>query len=247
MPGGATPPVLPGLRSAAMSTPDSAAHRALARRRLARTARRWLWRGRFVVVAVCCGMAAAAAVQVLRPAPPPMRDVVVPTHRLAPGSAVARSDVELRAVPADLAPAGALTDPADAVGRVPAVALPAGFPLAPELVAGGEVVALAPHGTVVVPVRLDDSAAALLRPGDRVDLVSTAAGADGDDGYLARRALVLPSASRARDADAGATGLLGAARDDPPAVVTLVAVAPEEAPALSAASGTGTVGAVLVP
>src|SRR5918997_1275544 len=126
----------------------------LLRRRLRAVA----WRARFVLAAVCCGLAATATVQAVRPAPPPTADVVVPTHLLVAGEAVGPDDVAVRAVPAALAPDGALTDPDDAVGRVPAVALPAGLPLHPSLVDGGRVVAQAPSGTVVVPVRLDDAA-----------------------------------------------------------------------------------------
>jgi Flp pilus assembly protein CpaB len=207
-----------------------------------------------VLVAVCCGVAATATVQALSPEPPPTVDVVVPEHRLVAGTAVASDDVAVKPVPAALVPADVLTDPADAVGRVPAVSLPAGLPLHAELVQGGGVVSQAPRGTVVVPVRLDDAATGWLRPGDRVDLVATAEGqasvsesGDADDSpYLARRALVLPGLAGGRSSsEESAGGLLGgtSARDAP---VTLVAVAPDEAPGLSAASGWGTVAAVLV-
>ncbi|WP_242496399.1 SAF domain-containing protein [Xylanimonas protaetiae] len=196
-------------------------------------------------MAVCCGIAAASTVQALRPAPPPTRSVVVPVHELAAGVAVAATDLQVVAVPNDLAPDEALVDPSDAVGRVPAVTLAAGLPLSASLMAGGEVAALAPDGTVVVPVRLDDATAVLLRAGDHVDLVSTAP-AEGGAVYLARRALVLPAGSRAID-DGGPPGLLGGATRAAPAAVTLLAVAPAEAPGLSAASGAGTLAAVLVP
>ncbi|PZR54199.1 flagellar biosynthesis protein FlgA [Xylanimonas oleitrophica] len=219
-----------------------------------RALRRLLWRSRFAVVALCCGIAATSTVEALRPEPLPVRDVVVPTHRLAPGAQVAHGDIEVRQLPATLVPADVLSDPADAVGRVPAVPIEAGMPLSAALVAGGDVVAQAPAGTVVVPVRLDAAATALLRPGDRVDLVTTAAHVVGPDddasghAYLARRALVLPGATRTAPDAGGSGGLLaGPAASSGPAPVTLVAVAPDDAPALSAASGSGTVAAVLVP
>jgi Flp pilus assembly protein CpaB len=205
---------------------------------------------------MCCGLAASATVQALRPAPPALRSVVVPVPKLPAGPQVQPDDVAVVPLPASLAPDTALTDPADAVGRVPAVTLEAGLPLSAGLVAGGEVAALAPDGTVVVPVRLDDATAALLRPGDHVDLVSTAyltadtdaAGHPTGDAaaYLARRALVLPTGSRDDDAT-GSGGLLGGSTGSGTATVTLVAVTPAEAPPLSAASGTGTLAAVLVP
>ncbi|QAY63562.1 flagellar biosynthesis protein FlgA [Xylanimonas allomyrinae] len=235
-----------------MSHPEPRPSGTTDRRRLHRAVRRWLWRSRFAVVAVCCGVSATSAVQALRPEPPPMRDVVVPAHRLAAGVEVERTDLEVRPVPASLTPQGALTDPADAVGRVPPVALPSGLPLSADLLAGGAVTALAPGGTVVVPVRLDAATARLLRAGDHADLVSsTALSADdgaADSPYLARRALVLPAAGRtAPDDDDGPAGLLGGAKGTDADPVTLFAVAPDEAPGLSAASGAGAVAAVLVP
>jgi pilus assembly protein CpaB len=240
----------PGSRTAT----DAAARRRRAARRYVRAA---VWRARFVLVAVCCGLAATATVQAVRPEPPPTIEVVVPEHRLVAGSAVEPEDVTVRAVPAALVPDDVLTDPADAVGRVPAISLPAGLPLHADLVQGGGVVAQAPRGTVVVPVRLDDATTGWLRPGDHVDLVATDGGRatvagsaePGEDAvYLARRALVLPGLGSGRDggSDDAAGGLLGEGSAGSAVSVTLVAVAPGEAPGLSAASGWGTVAAVLV-
>ncbi|MCK9794758.1 Flp pilus assembly protein CpaB [Isoptericola sp. 4D.3] len=225
------------------------------RRRAARRLRAVLWRGRFVLAAVCCGLAVAAVVQAVRPAPPPTVDVVVAVRALAAGEPVSVADLTTVPVAAGLAPEGTVAAVEDLVGRAPATALPAGLPLRAELLPGGGVVAQAPQGTVVVPVRLDDSAAGWLRPGDRVDLVVTgeavgttvgASDDDPDEAYLARRALVLPRPA-ADGEDARPGGLLGGAAGAPDGTdVTLVAVSPDEAPALSAASGGGTVGAVLV-
>lgn len=211
------------------------------RTRLARHARTLLWRCRFVVAAVCCGLAAGATVEALRPAAPPTREVVVAARELPAGATLTPQDLETVTVAAELAAAGLLTDPADAVGRSPAVALAPGTPLHADLVAGGGMAARAPDGTVVVGVRLTE--ASWLRPGDRVDLLGT----DDDAAYLARRALVLPPLGTDDD-PSGAAGLLGnappAARD---AGVTLVAVDPDEAAAVSSAAEWGAVAAVLVP
>jgi len=236
-----------------MPLPDTR-DRTTARRRALRRLRSVLWRGRFVLAAVCCGLAAAAVVQAVRPEPPPTVDVVVPAHPLPAGEPVAAGDLTTVAVVADLAPDGVATDPAELVGRAPATRLPAGLPLHAGLLPGGGVVTQAPRGTVVVPVRLEDTTTGWLHPGDRVDLVVTgdairggvataADGAGDDDGYLARRALVLP---RPAGGDPATGGLLGSATGSSQGAVTLVAVSPDEAAALSAASGRGTVGAVLV-
>ncbi|MFE7407985.1 SAF domain-containing protein [Isoptericola sp. NPDC057559] len=223
-------------------------------RRTLRRLRAALWRSRFVLAAACCGFAATAVVQAVRPAPPPSVDVVVPVRELPAGEPVAAADLTTVPVAAALAPDGAVTAPADLVGRAPATPLPAGLPLRVELLPGGGVVAQAPTGTVVVPVRLDATAADWLRPGDRVDLVRASEpdggpGGDPEDDtspYLARRALVLPRPAAEVATDAGG-GLLGGPTGATDGIdVTLVAVSEDEAPGLSAASGGGTVGAVLV-
>ncbi|MGF0117980.1 SAF domain-containing protein [Promicromonospora sp. Marseille-Q5078] len=250
-------PDRPSLRRRPSDPPGPHGPGAPARRRSARRLRSLLWRARFVLAAACCGLAAAAVVQALRPPPPPTVDVLVPAHALAAGEPVAADDLTTVRVAAALAPEGVATDVDDVVGRAPATALPAGLPLRRELLPGGGVVSQAPRGTVVVPVRLDDTASGWLQPGDRVDLVVTGdaarAGAtneDGDDAgpdaYLARRALVLPRPAVEGGA-AGGGGLLGGATASPDGTdVTLVAVSEDEAPGVSAASGWGTVGAVLV-
>ncbi|MCA5892954.1 Flp pilus assembly protein CpaB [Isoptericola sp. NEAU-Y5] len=234
-------------RSPALS---GAAPRDLARRRARRRWRTLAWRSRHVAAAVCCGLAAAVVVQALRPAPPTTVDVVVPAHRLAAGESLRPDDLTTRTVPAALVPADVLTDADDAVGRAPAVALPAGLPLHPDLLPGGGAVAQAPDGTVVVPVRLDQASAGWLRPGDRVDLLALGDGSaedtGGDDAYLARRALVLPGPGTDDHDAQGVGGLLGAGSSAGAVEVTLVAVSPDDAPRLSTASGWGTIGAVLV-
>ena len=93
----------------------------------------------------------------------------------------------------------------------------------------------APPGTVVVPVRLDTSLTAVIQEGDYIDVVASDA-----QGYLARRALVLPNSTPT----AGSSGLFGTG---PGQEVTLLAVSPDEAPALSTAALHSTVAAVLVP
>lgn len=214
-----------------------------------RRARRILWRWRFALAAALFGLSASVTVHLLRPPPPPTIDVAVTARPVAAGTELTRDDVVVRSVAADLAPPGALHTVRGLLGRAAVVGLPAGAPLHATLVSDDGVSAAAPHGTVVVPVRLsDDAVAALLRPGDRIDLLAagTTSGSepDGAPRYLARGALVLPVPAGREPEAAG--GLLGPASEgDRP--VTLVAVTPENAPELSAVSGWGSVTAVLVP
>jgi len=209
------------------------------------------WRLRFVVAATCCGVAAASVVAALSPAPPASVAVVVTAREVEAGSSVVAADVQVTEVPADLAPAG-LRSVDDAVGRTASVRIAPGTVLQESLVAAGDLVAAAPEGTVVAPVRLDPGVSGLLAAGDRVDLL-VAAGATGPDGvgaagdgsaddpYLARGAVVVPG--RAEDPASG--GFLGTSTSTPD--VTLVAVLPDEAERLAAVAGWGEVTAVLVP
>ncbi|MGN0113243.1 MAG: SAF domain-containing protein, partial [Cellulosimicrobium funkei] len=216
--------------------PGPSAHpgRAAARRRLLHGL--W-WRSRFVVAALCCGLAASVVVGALRPPPPPTAPAVVTARAVPPGTTLAAPDVRVDHVPASLLPAGAPARADDVVGRRATVALPEGTLLQDGLVAGGELAAGAPDGTVVAPVRLDPGVAALLGPGDRVDLLAAGdpalapaptepaetGSAPPDDPYLARAAVVVPAPEP--DDGGGLLGTGGSGSD----VVTLVAVRPEEA------------------
>lgn len=208
------------------------------------------------MAALCCGLAASVTVAALRPAPPPSAPVVVAARDVPAGTALSAADLRSDEVPTRLLPDTVVVDPDAVVGRRTTVALRAGTLLQESLVAGGELAAGAPDGTVVAPVRLDPGVAGLLGAGDRVDLLAVPdwpaveplphdAAVDGtvpaDDPYLARGAVVVP----APDADDGG-GLLGSGSSGADAV-TLVAVRPEEAVRLASVAGHATVTAVLVP
>ncbi len=151
-----------------------------------------LWRSRFVVSALCLGIAAAATVHALRPPDPPTTDVVVATGSLDAGVTLTSSDVRVARFPTEMVPDGALSDAGAAVGASTAVPLSAGSPLVPGVLTSDDV--RGPPGTVVATVRFADPAVAgLLTPGMRVDvLAATAEGGSGS--VVARRALVLPVA-----------------------------------------------------
>lgn len=189
--------------------------------RLREALERTLWRTRFVLAALCAGLAAAVLVATAAPAPPPTVRVVVTARDVDAGSRLAARDVRTVTVAAALAPAGTLRDADDAVGRTPAVGLPAGSVLSPALLAGDGVAASAPTGRVVVALPLDDAALlTLASAGDRVDLLTAT-------GKVAERALVLPVAA------ADATGGLLPDRGAAPATL-VVAVEPGEAARIAA-------------
>lgn len=229
-----------------------------------------LWRLRFLVAALCGGLGVVLLVQVVRPAPPPTAHAVVLVTDVPAGTPLTRADVALVAREAHTVPHGAVTAPDDVEGYEAAVRLEEGQLLTGSLIGTDRPAALAPPDTVVVPVHLPDTAD-VLSAGDRVDLLSppppdsllpaprtasaaTPTGAaddvaDATSGgppeqvssgtVLARRALVLPRSERG---SASGDGILGGVAD--PSSILLVAVTPQEAPALATASG---LAAVLVP
>ncbi|HLV04987.1 MAG TPA: SAF domain-containing protein [Actinomycetaceae bacterium] len=201
------------------------------RRRTARV-RRALWRRRHALLAAAVVLATWVVVHELRPPPPPTTAVVVLARAVPAGTELAAADLRAVVLPDRAASPGMLRAPHEAVGERLAVGLPAGFPLAAEVLVGPGLAAGVPDGEVVVPVRLADAAVArALGPGDRVDLLSAAADAAASAGgaeVVAAGALVV-----ARDAGGGGSGLLGT---EETAVLVYVAVPRTTAPALVGAS-----------
>ncbi|GIG19730.1 hypothetical protein Cch01nite_04540 [Cellulomonas chitinilytica] len=201
-----------------------------------------LWRSRFVVAALCLGVAAAALTEAVRPPAPATVPVVVAAHDLDAGSALTVGDVEVRHLPTAVAPARTYPRASDVVGASTAVPVGAGVPVVPGLLVPDDV--HGPAGTVVAAVRFSDPAVAgLLRPGAHVDVVAaTPEGAV--DGTVAVRALVLPVPDVTGTTNGG--GLLGdPGSTDPPPV--LLAVSPAEATALAGAAAAALLSPVVVP
>jgi Flp pilus assembly protein CpaB len=138
------------------------------------------------------------------------------------GEVLGTADVAVvRRTPSEL-PQGTLANPSAAVGRTVGSGVRTGEALTDARLVGPGLLAGRPRGQVAAPVRIaDGEAAALLRPGDRVDVlqasggegvlgpaggggVSARSGAAGDDGA--------PAGSRA--GDDGTSARSGAAGND---------------------------------
>ena len=206
-----------------------------------------LWHARPALVLLALAAGAVWAVGRLAPGPPPATAVVVAARDVPAGSVLQAGDLRLARLPPDAAP----DDPpgeGDLLGRTTRVDLVRGLAVVPALLEGERFGVDPPPGLVVVPVRLTGTdASALLRPGDRVDLVTLEAGdlwAEPADAAAEPAVTVL--AARALVLDVGGEpdgGLLGSAPAD---VVTVVAVTPEEGRRLAATTASGPLGAVLV-
>ncbi|PRY00445.1 SAF domain-containing protein [Allonocardiopsis opalescens] len=155
--------------------------------------------------AALCAGAALAALYLVRPPPEPTAAVLAADRDLAAGEVIAAGAVRTVRVPTALLPDGALRPGSRRAG---------------ERVAGpvrrGEVLTDArldarPHpddfgpGLVAAPVRLTDGGvAALLRPGQRVDLLAAGDATEGAAVRLAERAPVLEVPQAQPDAVDGA-------------------------------------------
>lgn len=183
-------------------------------------------------------LAATALVLALQPgppagaAPPDVSPVVVAARSLDAGRALGPDDLTVARYPARTAPAGVVAEPELLVGRVLAGAVRTGEPLTDARLVGPGLTALLPRGQVAAPVRLADLAvAALVRTGDRVDVLATA-----------------PEAGQAETLAAGVRVLAaGGTGDDPAAGLLLVAVDAGTAARLAAAATTATLTVSLPP
>jgi pilus assembly protein CpaB len=123
----------------------------------------------------------AAALQVLAPRPPAGEAVVVAAREVPAGAVLAPADLAVVRRPPSL-PSGAVADRSAAVGRTVGSGLRPGEPLTDARLVGPGLLVGRPPGDVAAPVRIaDGEAAALLRAGDRVDVLQ-AFGADAGGG-----------------------------------------------------------------
>ena len=186
---------------------------------------------------LAAGLAAAAVATGLgavRPAPAPTTTVLVSARDLPGGAPLTAEDLRRAELPVAVVPQGALRPGEEPVGRLLTGPVRRGEPLTDVRVLGpGLLAALARtdgEPVVAATVRLDDDgAAALLRPGDRVDVLAASTAATdptAPDGsvpgarVLARdvQVLVVPAGT-------GAAGSVVVVATDPGTAAALAAAA----------------------
>ncbi|MGY2064544.1 Flp pilus assembly protein CpaB [Blastococcus sp. SYSU DS0619] len=164
-------------------------------------------------------LTALALVLALRPAAAPAADpapagvpVVVAATDLPAGTALTPASLALVRLPPGTVPDGVVGTPELLVHRVLAGHVRRGEPLSDARLVGAGLSALLPPGQVAAPVRLADlTVAALVRAGDRVDVLATGTEAASAD-RVAEGARVL--AAPAAEADDPGAGLLVLAVDE---------------------------------
>jgi pilus assembly protein CpaB len=180
-----------------------------------------------------------AVVLALRPTPthapevaPGVVAVPVAAHDLPAGTVLVATDLAVARYPPDAVPAGVAVERGALLRRVLAGSVRAREPITDARLVGAGLTALLPEGHVAAPVRLADLAvAALVRTGDRVDVLATAADAPAAE-LIAAGALVLAASG---------------ADDEPGAGLLLLGVDGETAARLAAAATTSTLTVNLPP
>lgn len=187
-------------------------------------------------------LAATALFLALRPVPGPATarppaavPVVVAATDLPAGTLLSPQDVEVVRFPPDVLPRGVASEAQPLVGRVVTGAVRAGEPLTDARLVGPGLTALLPAELVAAPVRLADLAvAALVRTGDRVDVL--AAFPDGEQAELVAAGALVLAAPRPVSAD-----------PDPGSGLLVLAVDPATAARLAAAATAATLTVSLPP
>jgi pilus assembly protein CpaB len=193
--------------------------------------------------AVAALLAVTALVLALRPEPaatpsgmPRTVPVVVAGVDLPAGTVLSGTQVAVARLPADAVPSGVEPHPDALLGRALAGAVRAGEPLTDVRLIGPGLTALLPQGQVAAPVRLADLAvAALVRTGDRVDVLAAPPDAERAE-VVAAGALVLAAPGPATGPEA-----------DPAAGLLLLAVDAATAARVAAASTSATLTVSLPP
>jgi len=176
----------------------------LAPLRFLESVRRQVLIRRRVLAGLCAGLAVWSCLIALTRSPPVGVEVVVAAHDVDSGTTLEPDDLErVRFAPGSV-PATAIRHPAEAIGRTVLAPLAEGEPLTARRLLGPGGLAGYP-GRSAVGLRIpDQDAAALLDPGDRVDLVASDPQSDDDPVLLVRDAVVL--ALPAPDPDAAQLG-----------------------------------------
>jgi Flp pilus assembly protein CpaB len=188
-----------------------------------RRVRRAILARRRPLAALSAGLAVAAALQANAAPPSPTVPVLVAAHDLPAAARVAARDLTTRPFPPGSVPAGVVTA-AQAVGRTTVGPVRSGEPLTDARLLGRALLRGYP-GAVAAPVRIGDpGAVALLRVGDRINLLA----ADPEGAAEAQvLAYDVPVVALPRQATVGTDLVSGA--------LVVVAVPAETARALAAA------------
>ncbi|MCP2336941.1 SAF domain-containing protein [Actinomadura rupiterrae] len=128
-------------------------------------------RKRRLLAALFAALGTGLVLLSIRPSAPRTVHIAVASRDLAAGATLRPSDIRIVALPPAVRPDGALRDPP--VGHVLSGAVRRGEALTDARLLGPGLLDQQPPGTVATPIRVADAASArLLRPGDRIDVLT---------------------------------------------------------------------------
>jgi Flp pilus assembly protein CpaB len=192
-------------------------------------------RHRQLLAALLAAVVVVGLATTLRPPAAATTDVVVARADLPPGATLTDDDLVVAPRPQDVLAVDVVRDPAQVRGRLLAAPVLAGEALRARDVVADALLGSLGGSVVAVPVRLaDDGVAALLQPGDVVDLVSARDGA-AEVVATGVRVLAVPR-TPASSSVLGSSGSAGGGS------LVVVAASPSAALALQRAEAEGRVG-----
>lgn len=223
---------------------------------LGRPTRRFSRAHRQLVAALLAGVAALVALSLLRPSPPATTTILVASRTLPAGHTITDADVTAAAWPTSVGAPPATAQLDELRGRVTAGPMTPGEPLSLGRIVGPNLLELS--GTtdpgnaelVAAPVRLADAGqAALIRPGDLVDVIAARASDGG--GQSAERVAIDARVITIAATSENESGLLSSGSSDPsstePGSLIVLAVSPATATELAAATTRSRLSVVLKP
>jgi pilus assembly protein CpaB len=158
------------------------------------------WHRRLLAAGLAAG-AMALALHAAEPRPGPTVPVVTAARELRGGVALTTEDLAIVDMPPDLVPAGAIATIDTTVGRVLAGPVRSGEPLTDVRLLGPGLLTGWGDQLVATPVRVaDPGVAALVRPGDHIDLYATPVTGIAPAAVVASQVPVLAIPDTAEDA-----------------------------------------------
>lgn len=144
---------------------------ALRAQRTALPVRAFIWRWKWVGIALLLALLLESGWTAFTDLRPGTVQVAVTKKALYTGAELTAGDLEMVAVPVNMAPASSIKNIQEVLGKSLITPLPPGIPLAAEMLLDGSLREHAPPGMVIIALALSNAAIPdMLQIGDRIDL-----------------------------------------------------------------------------
>lgn len=144
---------------------------ALRAQRTALPVRAFIWRWKWVGIALLLALLLQSGWTAFTDLRPGTVQIAVTKKALYTGAELTAGDLEMVAVPVNMAPASSIKNIQEVLGKSLITPLPPGIPLAAEMLLDGSLREHAPPGMVIIALALSNAAIPdMLQIGDRIDL-----------------------------------------------------------------------------